>query len=220
MFARIVKILFFGLFVKPVVLILLGLNIHNRSKLPLSGPAIIAPNHNSHLDTMVLMSLFPLATIHKIRPVAAADYFLTNPFISWLSLNVIGIIPLSRRNIKSKEQLFQKCHDALDKSDILILFPEGSRGEPEQMSKLKKGIFRIISERTDTQIIPVILRGLGQALPKGEALFVPLNCDVIIGDAISVNDNAKESMEKLSTVYQELNQYCITKTSLDDNEEV
>ena len=72
---RFIKVLFFGLIVKPIVFVVLGLNIRGRDNLPLTGPAILIANHNSHLDTMVLMSLYPLKQIHKIRPVAAADYF-------------------------------------------------------------------------------------------------------------------------------------------------
>ena len=60
--SRLLKILFFLLIVRPLVMIVLGLNIRDRQKLPRKGPAIIAANHNSHLDTMVLMSLYPLAT--------------------------------------------------------------------------------------------------------------------------------------------------------------
>ena len=54
--------LFFALVVKPLVLIVLGINLKGREKLPLKGPAIIAANHNSHLDALVLMSLYPLAS--------------------------------------------------------------------------------------------------------------------------------------------------------------
>ena len=90
--SRFLKILFFGLIIKPFVLIVLGLNIRNKAGLPSEGPAVIAANHNSHLDTMVLMSLYPLTKIHRIRPVAAAEYFLVNKVLAWFSINCIGII--------------------------------------------------------------------------------------------------------------------------------
>ena len=77
------KFFFFLLFVKPLTLIVLGLNIQNRKGLPNDGPAIVAGNHNSHLDTLVLMGLYPLTQVHRIRPVAAADYFLKNKFIAF-----------------------------------------------------------------------------------------------------------------------------------------
>ena len=56
---RLLKVLFVLLIVRPLVLIILGLNVRDRHKLPLTGPAIIAANHNSHLDTMVFLSLYP-----------------------------------------------------------------------------------------------------------------------------------------------------------------
>jgi len=71
--SRLLKILFFALCIRPLVLIALGLNVVNRRALPTTGPAVIAANHNSHLDAMVLMSLFPLSQIHRVRPAAAAD---------------------------------------------------------------------------------------------------------------------------------------------------
>ena len=207
---RLLKVLFVALIVKPVVLIILGLNVCNRHKLPQSGPAIIAANHNSHLDTMVLFSLYPLTQVHKLRPVAAADYFLRNRLLAWFSLNVIGIIPISRAGTMKKEELFRGCHKALDQGDILLLFPEGTRGEPEHMSKLKKGIYHLTKERDDTPIIPVMTHGLGRALPKGEALLVPFYCDVAVGDPISVTGDCDQLLESLSASYSRLLQKCLT----------
>ena len=36
-------------------------------------------------------------------------------------------------------------------------------------------------ERKDTRVTPVMMHGLGRALPRGEALLVPFNCDVVVG---------------------------------------
>ena len=206
--------LFFAGVIKPLILIVLGLNIRNREKLPISGPAVIAANHNSHLDTMVLMSLYPLSNIHKVRPVAAADYFLSNRVLAWFSLNIIGIIPLDRTGTASRERLFDDCNQALDQGDILILFPEGSRGEPEKFSQPKKGIYHLLRNREDVPVIPVVTHGLGRALPRGEALLVPFNCDVIIGDNLPVAHNADEMMKYISSAFAELLQYCLTRNTL------
>lgn len=213
--SRLFKILFFLFIVRPLVLVVLGLNIRHRHKLPRKGPAIIAANHNSHLDTMVLVSLYPMSMIHKLRPVAAADYFLSNRWLAWFSLNVIGIIPLSRKGSADLKDIFADCHAALDAGDILILFPEGTRGEPEKIVKPKKGLFYLTKDRSDTAVTPVVMHGLGKALPRGEALLVPFNCDVVVGDPIPAVDSANEFVRLLTESYAQLRQQCLTCTSLE-----
>lgn len=208
---RILKILLFALIIKPIVFVILGLNIRNREKLPLKGPAIIAANHNSHLDTLVLMSLYPLSIIHKIRPIAAADYFLSTKFKAWFSLKCLGIIPIDRSGNADINELFSNCHKALDNKDILIIFPEGSRGNPEQLGKIKKGLYYLVKDRKDTEITPIIMYGLGKTLPRGEALFVPFNCDVIIGDKLIKFTDSKDFLEKLLNEFKFLYGFCITK---------
>lgn len=47
--------LFFGVLMRFLITILFGVNIRYRSRLPRKGPAIIVANHNSHLDTLVLV---------------------------------------------------------------------------------------------------------------------------------------------------------------------
>lgn len=208
---RIIKILFFALIIKPLVLIVLGINLRGREKLPLKGPAIIAANHNSHLDALVLMSLYPLASIHKVRPVAAADYFLSNRLLAWVSIHCLDIVPFNRSGHVDKEQLFSGCYKALDNDDILILFPEGSRGAPEKISKIKKGLFYLTSERIDIKITPVIIYGLGRALPRGEALFVPFNCDVIVGDPLPEAESSIVFIENITQSFAELYTHCLTR---------
>ncbi len=206
------KVIFFALFVKPMVFLGLGLNLRGKENLPLQGPAIIAANHNSHLDTLVLMSLYPLSVIHNVRPVAAEDYFLKNRFLAWFSLNIIGIIPLKRTGRLHRKELFKECHRALDKGYILLIFPEGSRGKPEELTELKRGIHYLIKDRKETRITPVVLRGLGLALPKGEALLVPFNCDVIVDRPLENCASSKEFLSRLLESYNRLFTFCITKS--------
>ncbi|WP_199899208.1 lysophospholipid acyltransferase family protein [Sneathiella glossodoripedis] len=158
---RILQRLFFAIIVRPVVYVLLGLNVRDWQKLPRNGPAILVANHNSHLDTLVLMSLFPLSSLPRLRPVAAADYFFANFFTKWFATNIIGIIPI-HRNGESGSPL-EGCFEAIDSGDILILFPEGSRGEPEKgLGEFKRGVQILAEKRQNLRVYPVLLHGLGK----------------------------------------------------------
>nr|WP_086938670.1 lysophospholipid acyltransferase family protein [Thaumasiovibrio occultus] len=206
----VLKFLFVLFFVKPLVFIGLGINLIHRQHLPLNGPVVVAANHNSHLDTLVLLALFPISMVHKVRPVAAADYFLKNKLSSWLSLNVLGIIPIRRQPSESeRDAIFDECHKALNNGDILIIFPEGSRGAPEVMSDIKKGIYHLVKEREGCPVIPVVMRGLGRSLPKGTAMFVPFNCDVVLGQPIYQFDNADDFLHQMQQRYIALAEECI-----------
>ncbi len=195
--------LFFSLVVKPLMFIVIGLNVRNYEKLITNGPCIIVANHNSHLDTLALMSIFSLDAIKIIRPVAAADYFLTNKALAWFSQVIIGIIPLDR-NLSYNHDPFVDVIEAIDQNQIIIIYPEGSRGIPEKIDKFKSGIAHLAKRRPQTPILPIFLHGFGKTLPKGEALLVPFFCDIFIGDKILWTGNKNSFMELLEQKMSDL----------------
>ena len=203
-----IKILFFALFIKPIVFIVLGLNLQGYKQLPFKGPAVVAANHNSHLDVLVLMSLYPLRSLKYIRPVAAADYFFKNKLWAWIATQCIDIIPIQRSG-QSADTVLAACRQVLESEQILILFPEGSRGQPEQLGQIKKGLFYLMQSHPHVPITPVFMRGLGKALPRGEALFVPFNCDVIIGEPLALSSDANEFVTLMRSTFQTLSQRCL-----------
>jgi 1-acyl-sn-glycerol-3-phosphate acyltransferase len=170
--------------IRPLVFVFIGLIVRGRRKLPARGPALVVSNHNSHLDTAVIVSLFPLSLIPRVRPAAAADYWLRSPLMSAFARRVMGIIPLDRHARERGEDPFEGVSAALRHGDIVLLYPEGTRGEPERMAEPRKGISYLIERHPDVPVFPVFLRGLGKALPRGSWLPVPFFCNVYVGNPI------------------------------------
>jgi 1-acyl-sn-glycerol-3-phosphate acyltransferase len=189
---RLLRLLFWILIARPLVLVVLGLNVRHHERLPAQGPAIVVANHNSHLDTFVLMSLFPLRRLGSLRPVAAADYFLRNPLLAWFTLNIVNMIPIERAakgKLAREADPLQQCASALMAGDILLVFPEGTRGETETLAKFKGGVARLKEQFPAVPVIPIYMQGLGRAMPKGEIALVPVVVDVFVGAAVAWNGN-------------------------------
>lgn len=179
----------------PVIWLWLGLRIRHRERLPTRGPAIIVANHNSHMDVFALLSLFPLRRQASIHPVAAADYFLRNKAMAWFALNILNIIPISRKGGETNP--LAQCEQALRDGKILILFPEGTRGEPGKLSPLKSGLWHLSQRVPDVPIIPVWLRGTEHVMAKGNRIPLPLFIDVNIGRALRFHDDKHRFMDEL-----------------------
>lgn len=194
--AGLLRAAFFLAVIRPLVAVLLGVNLRHGERLPNEGPAIILANHNSHLDTVTLMTLLPHRLLKRIRPVAALDYFMTRRWLSWFATRIIGIIPLDRRPKPGVDPLAGP-EAALAQGDILILFPEGSRGEPERLQAFKTGIAHLAKRRPDVPIVPVFLHGLGKALPKDALLLVPFFVDVFVGAPVPWTGDRAEFMARL-----------------------
>jgi 1-acyl-sn-glycerol-3-phosphate acyltransferase len=170
---------------RPIARVMFGLNKLGAENLPTRGPAIIVANHNSHVDTLVLLCIFPSRLIGRLRPVAAADHFLGDPVSSWFSRRVVGIIPLKRTGIARGEDVLAEAKEALSEGDILIVFPEGTRGEPEEMGSFKAGVARLAEAAPDAPIVPIYIQGAGRALPKGARIPVPFDITIVIGKSLS-----------------------------------
>ncbi len=199
------KQFFFIFIIRPIVLLIAGVYVKGQGNLPKKDASIVVSNHNSHLDTMVLMSLYPISRLPFVRPVAASDYFMKNPFLAWFSLNIIGILPFKRKLTKEAKHPFAEVYKALQNNETIILFPEGSRGKPEEMKTFKTGIAHLATAFPTVPIVPIYIYGAGKALPRGEAILVPFIIEVVIGQPIYIKEESNKAFtHRLETTVHQL----------------
>jgi 1-acyl-sn-glycerol-3-phosphate acyltransferase len=154
-----IRFVFLALFARPLARFMTGADVIGAEHLPKAGPAIIAANHNSHVDT---------------------------PLISWFSRVVVGIVPVERTRAGSGGDVLAPMREALAAGDIVILFPEGTRGDAsDEMGEMKTGVARLAAEAPHAPVIPVWIEGAGRVLPKGAGIPVPMNCTVLIGEPLA-----------------------------------
>lgn len=203
---RVLKFLFFLVLVYPLIRVIVGLCVCHKERLPRSGPAILVANHNSHLDTLVLMSLLPWSMLPQIRPLADAQYFLQqNRWLAWFSRHILNIIAVPRQgDCAAYRHFLTQCTEALRQNNILILYPEGTRGEPECLTTFKSGITHLVKQQAQVPVIPVFLRGLGKTLPKGECVLVPFFCHVWVGEALFWTGSKQTFLTQLQERFQAL----------------
>lgn len=208
MFQKILKFIFFFCFVKPYVYFVLGVNVSGAENLPKisKGPSIIVANHNSHVDTLLLMSLFSTLQILKIHPVAAADYFCNTKLKSFIFKTLLGLIPLQRKFGKTtKEELFKKINEVLRDGETIIIYPEGTRGEDSSLNEFKSGVAHIAAMNPDIPVVPFFINGPDRILPKGTFLWVPFIADVYVSEGIKYDGTpTKVFTNRIKTVVETL----------------
>ncbi len=196
-----IRIIFYSTIVKFFSYFFIGLNIHNKENLP-KGPSVIVANHNSHLDTLIIISLFKSKDIPKVKAVGAADYFFKNKILAFFSKNLIGVIPIERK--KKSSDILDGIYNALDEGNIVIIFPEGTRGTKEKLAPFKNGISKIAMKYPDIPFVPIILSGLRRSLPKGKFLIVPFVTNVYIEKSHYFNKNRVEFIQSLYSTFKEM----------------
>ena len=157
---------------------------------------VLASNHNSHADAVTLMSAIPPKMLAKTFPVAAADYFGRNKFISfisWLFLNLI-LIPRKRASETGEQDPIEIMDQALKDGKSLILFPEGSRGDAGKLQAFKKGIGILMENNRGIPIIPIYMEGIGRVLPKGNKIMLPSLTKIYVGDPIYIQEESAEGI--------------------------
>jgi 1-acyl-sn-glycerol-3-phosphate acyltransferase len=139
------------------------LKIHGRDYLPYEPPYILAANHLSHLDALILAAALPYRLRDRVFPLAAEDTCFEPPVRAAFIARVVNGLPIERRKW-GPHGLRQLRQRLLEESCVYILFLEGTRSRTGQMGPFKGGIGMLVAG-TGVPVIPCYLDGTFQALP-------------------------------------------------------
>jgi 1-acyl-sn-glycerol-3-phosphate acyltransferase len=96
------------------------------------------------------------------------------------------------------------CKEALTRGEILLIFPEGTRGGAEVLGRMKSGIARLSETFPDVPVVPVYLQGAGRVLPRNAWVPVPFNCALIVGRPFSWGGDRRNFMATLAAAFEAL----------------
>ena len=119
---------------------------------------VMVANHLSLLDILVVFRLF-----RHFKWVSKIENFRV-PFIGW-NMTLNGYIRLRRGNQESAAQMLKACERTLEAGSSVTIFPEGTRSPDGRLLQFRPGAFEI-ARRTQQPILPVLIQGTADALPK------------------------------------------------------
>jgi 1-acyl-sn-glycerol-3-phosphate acyltransferase len=157
--------------------VLFTYDCRGEEKLPASGPAVVAANHPSYLDPLLL-------SLQVARPIRfmAWDALFKVPLLGGL-IRSFGAFPVDVRRGRGRAA-YEKARILVESGEIVGLFPEGKRSRTGWMEPtLREGAARLALE-TGAPLVPATITGAFRAWPYFHSLPQPARITVRYHDPI------------------------------------
>lgn len=141
-------------------------------------PAILAANHVSHADTVVLLAALPDRAREQTVVGAAADYWYQRPMLGRLVGLALNTFPFARTG--SAQAVLHSSSQLLKSGWNLLIYPEGTRSPDGRMGRFTPGVGHLANE-TRSPVVPIHVRGTHRVMPKGRRYFLPAPVEVRFG---------------------------------------
>ncbi|HEU0174448.1 MAG TPA: lysophospholipid acyltransferase family protein [Blastocatellia bacterium] len=158
------------LIVYPLFRALFSVEHHGVENVPEEGAVIIAGNHPSYLDPL----LVGLPIKRRIR-FMAWDALFRIPLLGQI-IKAVGAFPVDIRKGRG-EAAYRQALRVLESGEALGVFPEGQRSDQAAMGDLRAGVARLAIE-TGAPIVPVTIGGAMRAWPKWKLL--PRSAKIVV----------------------------------------
>jgi 1-acyl-sn-glycerol-3-phosphate acyltransferase len=166
----------------------LGFRVVGRENIPSSGAFIFVSNHGSYLDPILLGT----ALYRSLNYMAREELF-SKPIADWIMRSVHSF-PVKRG--KGDLGAIRQALRILGSGKPLVIFPEGTRAEDDNLRRAKPGIGFIVS-KAGVPVVPAYIGVSHSALPRGSLMIGRYPVAVYIGKPIIFDkDNFRREDEE------------------------
>lgn len=166
---------FWWVILSPLIRLYWRTRVVGRENLPRKGGVILASNHQSGLDPVVVGGI----VTRPIYWLAKVEYVIT-PKQAWFFKSV-GVIPVNRD--APEHVALEKAAETVRAGKIFGIYPEGTRSPDGRIYKGYTGVARV-AEMTGVAVVPCGVMNTLEALPKGKIMARPLKCEVRFGEPL------------------------------------
>ncbi len=158
------------------------LTVEGIENVPLTGPALITPNHLSFCDSVFV----PVSLPRRVWAIGKGEYM-----DSWKTKHIfpaMGMIPVDRSGGEAAQAALDTAAKVLDGGHLFMIYPEGTRSRSGNLHKGRTGAARLAA-RCDAPIIPVGHEGTLAIQPPDTFMMKPrLPCTVRFGEPMRAED--------------------------------
>ena len=176
----------FGRFVvAPFARILYRPRVIGRHNVPATGAVILASNHLSFIDSVVI----PVVAPRPVQFLAKSHYFEGRGLSGWVKrtfFSAIGAVGVKRGAGRDSQDALELSRSILEAGNAFALYPEGTRSRDGRLYRGRTGV-AWLALTTGAPVVPVGLIGTERLQPVGTKLPTFARVTVAFGAAIDVS---------------------------------
>jgi long-chain acyl-CoA synthetase len=193
----------------PLTRVFAWIRTEGRDRLPPGDePVIFASNHQSHMDTPVIMAALPARFRYRLAVAMAKEFFkphffpeeygraawFTNSLNYYLAALMFGAFPLPQREAGARQTL-RYVGDVIGDGFSVLIFPEGHRTDAGEIDRFRPGI-GMIASRLDVPVVPVRIDGLDRVLHQTWHMARPGRVRVAFGEPLELSGDDYEALAR------------------------
>jgi len=172
--------------VPPVAKLVWRPRIEGLDNIPASGPVIVASNHLSFADSMVI----PIVVPRKVVFLAKEDYFTGTGVKGALVrgwFEGIGMVPVDRDDTRSAIASLDIALDVLGRGEAFGIYPEGARSRDGRLYRGRTGVAHL-ALTSGAPVVPVglvgtdLLQPVGATVPRLARVTIRFGTPIDFGD--------------------------------------